>query len=307
MSDIPSHDTLAKRLDVALAEKMAISRNQAQKLIKEGRILVNDALVSAHTMILPSDVITIEESSSAVSSTPHTPLTLDILFEDEHVLVVNKPAGILTHPTGAAKEQPTTLMDAAVAHIPSMAGVGGNPLRSGVVHRLDKDASGVVVLAKNEQTHAFLKEQFKNRETEKIYTVLVLGHVQDEHGTITFPIARSTTRGRMAARPLSQEGKEAITHYKRTTCYSSSTLLTIRIETGRTHQIRAHMFAIGHPVAGDTLYVHRNKKSMPLGRLFLHASSLTLTLPSGERTAFTAPLPTELQAVLSQLKPYPTV
>lgn len=293
------------RLDIVLAAFLQISRSQAQKRIAAGDIFVNhESASSAHVLVSSADLLGItEEVAKIQESLPLPPLS--ILHEDADVLVVEKSAGVLVHPTGSQEGNKPTLMDAVLAHFPPMEGVGGDPLRSGVVHRLDREASGVLIFAKHERAHAFLKQQFKTRQTEKLYDVLVLGRVADEHGTITFPIARSVGRGRMAARPLSQEGKEAITHFDVVQRYSSSTLLRVRIETGRTHQIRAHFFALGHPVAGDTLYTQRNLKQMPLGRLFLHATSLALTLPSGEHATFTSPLPSELQTFLGTLKPMP--
>lgn len=294
------------RLDIVLAALLGVSRVQAQKRIAAGDVFVNDIPASsAHVLVSHQDILHV--SQEAPPSSEKLPLPpLSILHEDADVLVVEKPAGVLVHPTGAQDASEPTLMDAVVAHFPPLFGVGGDPLRSGVVHRLDREASGVLVFAKHEHAHAFLKHQFKTRQTEKLYDVLVLGRVADEHGTITFPIARSAQRGRMAARPLSQEGKEAITHFDVVQRYSSSTLLRVRIETGRTHQIRAHFFALGHSVAGDKLYVQRNLKQMPLGRLFLHAASLALTLPTGERATFTSPLPAQLQNVLIALKPLPS-
>ena len=299
----PEHEPA--RLDVVLASFLQVSRSQAQKRIAQGDVLLNDTPPSsAHVLVSSRDTIAVAEHTPA----PSEPLPLPsfaLLYEDADVLVVEKNAGVLIHPTGAQDSHEPTLMDALVAYYPPMAGVGGDPLRSGVVHRLDREASGVLIFAKHDKAHAFLKEQFKQRLTTKLYDVLVLGRVKDAHGTIDFPIARSVGRGRMAARPLSQEGKDALTHYDVVQHYSSTTLLRVHIETGRTHQIRAHFFALGHPVAGDTLYVQRNLKQFPLGRLFLHAAELHITLPSGEPGVFTSPLPSELTHALELLKPMP--
>lgn len=294
------------RLDIVLVSFLGISRAQVQKRIIAGDIKVNGEIPSsAHVSVSSKDLIEVADATPvAANINPPAPLT--ILFEDADVLVVEKASGILVHPTGVHNPNESTLMDAVLAHFPPMAGVGGDPLRSGVVHRLDREASGVLIFAKHEKAHAWLKNQFKTRKTEKFYDVLVLGYVKDESGTITFPIARSANSGRMAARPLSQEGKDAITHYKVITRYSSSTLLRVQIETGRTHQIRAHFFALGHPVAGDTLYTQKNLKQSNTPRLFLHAQELRITLPNGELSTFTAPLPRELQTFLATLKPFPT-
>lgn len=293
------------RLDLVLAEFLGISRARAQKLLANGAIFVNnEPASSAHVLVSQKDLIGVSDEKPVDAQKAPLP-ALSLLHEDADVLVVEKSAGVLVHPTGAQDGQEPTLMDALLAYFPPMSGVGGDPLRSGVVHRLDREASGVIIFAKHDKAHAWLKEQFKTRQTEKFYDVLVLGRIAEQSGTITFPIARSAGRGRMAARPLSQEGREAITHFDVVQRYSSSTRLRVRIETGRTHQIRAHFFALGHSVAGDTLYVQRNLKQMPLGRLFLHAAELHLTLPSGEWAAFTSPLPSELERVLELLKPMP--
>lgn len=293
------------RLDIVLATFLAVSRSQAQKRIAQGNIRINGTPASsAHVLVSSSDTIEVTEAPlPSAEPLPLPPLT--ILYEDADVVVVEKAAGVLVHPTGAQGAQEPTLMDAVMTHFPPLAGVGGDALRSGVVHRLDREASGVLIFAKHDKAHAFLKEQFKQRLTKKLYDVLVLGRVKDAHGTITFPIARSAHRGRMAARPLSQEGKDAITHYDVMQHYSSSTLLRVHIETGRTHQIRAHFFALGHPVAGDTLYVQRNLKQLNLGRLFLHAAELHLTLPNGQEAIFASPLPPDLRQFLEGLKPMP--
>ncbi len=294
------------RLDVALAAFLEISRAQVQKRIIQGDVVVNGAIPSsAHVLVSAKDLIEVAEEVLTPHTPPPTP-SLTILFEDADVIVTDKASGVLVHPTGAQHPDESTLMDAVLAHFPPMAGIGGDPLRSGVVHRLDREASGVLIFAKHEKAHAWLKKQFKTRQTKKYYDVLVLGNVKDDSGTITFPIARSAHGGRMAARPLSQEGKEAITHYQVITRYSSSTLLRVRIETGRTHQIRAHFFALGHPVAGDTLYTQKNLKQSGTPRLFLHAAELGITLPNGEDATFTSPLPQTLQDFLLSLKLFPT-
>jgi 23S rRNA pseudouridine1911/1915/1917 synthase len=294
------HETAPERLDTALARHLGVSRARAQRAIKDGRVFVNGAAAKAHAMLPTGAEIAI---TPEVFDTQHQaePPALEVLFENADVLVVNKPAGLLVHPTLASRE--ATLMDAVLKYDPKIKGVGGDLHRSGIVHRLDREASGVMIIARHDKAHRFLKDQFKNRLTEKHYSVLVLGKVAEPYGTINFPIARSSTRSRMAARPLSQEGKEAITHYAISQRFTTSTLLEVRIETGRTHQIRAHFFALGHPVAGDTLYVRRDLKPLKLDRLFLHAKALTVTLPDGEQKTFEAPLPHDLQIALLSLKP----
>ncbi len=283
---------------------MNLSRAKVQKLIIDGVIYVDGAVTNRHQKIDERSKVTIDdEKTEAAPVAPIAPPALDILYEDQDVVVVNKPAGLLVHPTLTSTEP--TLVDALKLHVPSIGTVGDNKVRAGIVHRLDKEASGVLIAAKTNEAFAHLKAQFANRLTEKYYTVLVMGSVIDDFGTITFPIGRSKTKARMAARPMSQDGKDAITHFDVVGRFTSSTLLDVRIETGRTHQIRAHMFALGNPVAGDKLYVKKGLKNMPLGRLFLHARSLTIEIPSGEKMTFEAPLPealVKLEASLMKTK-----
>ena len=278
------------RMDVALAATLDISRAKAQKLILDGVILVDGVVANRHQKITERSVVEMDDAKvNAEPAAPMAPPALDILYEDTDVIVVNKPAGLLVHPTPISTEP--TLVDALKAHVPAIETVGDDKVRAGIVHRLDKEASGVLIAAKTNAAFAHLKSQFANRKTEKHYTVLVMGSVNDDSGTITFPIGRSKTKARMAARPMSQDGKDAITHFDVVERFTSTTLLDVRIETGRTHQIRAHMFALGNPVAGDKLYVKKGLKQLALGRLFLHARSLTIELPSGETQTFEAPLP----------------
>ncbi len=293
-------NTEPKRLDVALAETLGMSRAKAATIITDQRVFVNDSLANAHLLVSSQSTVTIIDPTVPVyQPTAAQTAPLSILYEDADVLVVNKPAGLLVHPTSASTEP--TLLDLLKAYIPSITTIGDDATRPGIVHRLDKYASGVLIVAKTAPAFTHLKAQFAQRLTEKRYTALVMGTVTDDTGTITFPIARSQSNARMAARPNSQEGKEAITHFDVMHRYASATLLDVRIETGRTHQIRAHFFALGHPVAGDELYTIRGIKIIPLGRLFLHARLLALTLPNREQKTFEAPLPPELETALTKL------
>lgn len=294
--------TKPERLDVALAAALGISRAKAQRAIKEGRVFVHGEVATPHAPVQPEELITLAPDAFAAPATPVGPAPeLAVVHEDGDVLVVNKPAGLLVHPTATSTE--STLLDAILAHDPNIANIGDDRSRSGIVHRLDKDASGMLIVAKTKDAFQHLKNQFATRQTIKRYTVLVMGRMIDDTGVITFPIARSKNHPRMAARPLSQEGKEAVTRYTILERFANATLLDVSIETGRTHQIRAHFFALGHPVAGDTLYVRRTIKQLALGRLFLHARELTITLPSGETRTFAAALPVELEEALHQLSP----
>lgn len=293
-------NTEPKRLDIALAEALGVSRSKAAAIITDQRVFVDDALANAHLLVSSTSAVTIADPVIPVyQPTAAQTAPLSILYEDADVLVINKPAGLLVHPTSTSAEP--TLLDLLKNYIPAIGAIGDDTDRPGIVHRLDKYASGALIVAKTASAFTHLKAQFAQRLTEKRYTALVMGTVTDDTGTITFPIARSQSNARMAARPNSQEGKEAITHFDVMHRYASATLLDVRIETGRTHQIRAHFFALGHPVAGDELYIIRGIKIIPLGRLFLHARLLGITLPNGEFTTFEAPLPPELDLALSKL------
>jgi 23S rRNA pseudouridine1911/1915/1917 synthase len=228
---------------------------------------------------------------------------LKILYEDKDVLVVEKPAGLLVHPTGAKREE-ETLVDAVRTHFPGIDGVGEDPTRPGIVHRLDKDVSGVMVVAKSQAMFKSLKAQFTGRDVEKEYLALVYGKLPKDTGTINFKLARSKAHGRMTARSGDQEGKEAITHYEVIERFKTATFVRVHILTGRTHQIRAHFKGLGYPLIGDTLYQRRkirNIRPIPLDRVFLHAHKLTITLPDGLRKTFESPLPDTLKQLMETL------
>lgn len=306
MKRVTLHPEGKQRLDLLLAAALNLSRTAVQRLIAAGLVTKADdgrLLNTPHEFF--SEDFSVDVTNAPVQAPSSKPLpALDILFENDDVVVLNKAAGVLVH--AAPHNIHPTLEDALLAAYPNIRQSGLAEERNGIVHRLDKEASGVLIVAKTDSAFHHLKAQFADRNTEKRYHVLVYGNVRDEAGTINFPIARSDTKARMAARAAGQDGKEAITHYDVRARYTTTTELAVRIETGRTHQIRAHMFALGHPVVGDTLYVQKSFKRIPLPRLFLHAASLTITLPNGERQTFTAPLPPELTSFLATLRPLPS-
>lgn len=271
--------------------------------------MVNGKKATPHLALKATDEVMTTADLTAKPKVPKAAQpTLDILFEDKEILVVNKPAGLLVHPNNEneLRVRPT-LTAAAVKHAPSIKKVGENALRPGVMHRLDKDVSGVMILAKTQEAYEDLKRQFAGREAEKHYIALAYGLVPKDHEFITLKVARSRNRGRMVARPDSQEGKEAITEYNVLERLRTCTLLDVRTHTGRTHQIRTHLFAVNHPLVGDTLYRKsdgggmRHIRAVNLGRVFLHASSLTITRLDGTRQTFTAPMPPELVSFLAAL------
>jgi len=298
-------ENLNMRIDKFLVRNFFSNGSRAEiiRKINSGDILVNQKIVKPSYHLKKNDVVEITARKIVRQIQSNSEIKLEIIFQNNDFLVINKPDGLTVHPLNFTDNQ--TLASGLLAQFPEIKNIGDkssdSKLRPGIVHRLDKEASGTLIIAKNETAFASLKHAFAERKTIKRYTVLVVGRMVDDNGTITFPIARSTTHARMAARPLSQDGKEAITHYDVLKRYANATLLDVRIETGRTHQIRAHFFALGNPVAGDTLYVQRGIKQLALNRLFLHARELTIPLPSGETRTFSAPLPKELEEVLTTL------
>jgi len=290
-----------ERLDIYLTKQLGVSRAQVQKLIKTGAVTINGKAATAHAQVRDTDVIAhpaLQKQTKARIPRPEIP----ILYEDDDLLIVNKPAGIIVHPMNATDRRPSVIGSLAASR-PALKKVGDSKLRPGVVHRLDKDVSGVMAIAKTNATFEELKRQFSGREVEKEYIALVYGRLPKDQGMIDFKIARSKTLGRMVSRPEGQEGKEALTEYDVVDRFKTATLVRVRIHTGRTHQIRTHFKAIGHPVVGDTLYhtkiVHIHPIDM--GRLFLHAHRLTITMADGERKTFVSKLPDELEHLLKTL------
>lgn len=294
---------IGTRLDIFASAKLHLSRSFTQQLIKEGKILLNSTIVKPHTKISVDQKISVSEwqtNNKKVNKLPK----LDICYEDKDILVVNKQAGILVHPA-KDQEKGSTLADALVHYLPSLKKVGDSPVRPGLVHRLDKMASGLLLVAKTPEAFLFLKKSFQERKVQKEYFVLVYGSLTKETDSIRFKLARSKKSGKIVARPEQHEqGKEAITQYDVLKHYKTTTFLRVKIETGRTHQIRVHFRAIDHPVVGDSLYKKQNMKNirpLKLERLFLHATQLSLSLPQGEQKTFVSPLPQELSSILQTL------
>lgn len=287
------------RVDKYVAEAVPdLSRAAAQRLIDEGRIRVNGAVVKASYRLEPGDAIAVEIPPPVEASLAPEPIPLDIVYEDSDILVVNKPAGMVVHP--GFGHAGGTLVNAVLAHCPDLAGVGGK-LRPGIVHRLDKDTSGLIVVAKGDAALRDLQAQFQGREVQKAYLALVEGHVSPATGLIDAPIGRDPrARKKMAVVP--RGGREAQTEYRALEFYDAHTLVEAHPLTGRTHQIRIHMAFIGHPIVGDPVYGFRKQRAQA-PRLFLHAARLGFRLPStGEWREFQAPLPDDLAAVLARLR-----
>ena len=290
-----------KRIDIVLSKALDLPRTEIQRWIKNGDMKRNDKKITAHSPVSEGDVISYLSEKKAVSTPIVHPIR--VLYEDDQVLVVFKPSGLLVHATGD-REASSTLVDSIKAHFPGIVSVGENALRPGIVHRLDKDVSGVMVVAKTNEAFHDLKRQFSNREVEKEYLALAYGTLPKDHDVISLKIARSKSRKRMVARPESQEGKEAATEYDVLKRFKTATLVRVRIHTGRTHQIRAHFKGIDHPLVGDALYAKkhmRHIKPIEFPRVFLHAAKLSFALPDGTRKTVEAPVPKELTDLLETL------
>jgi len=290
-----------KRLDKYLVTRFPdFSRSRLQNLIKTGNVLVDGEAARKNGQVLESGM-EIEVSFPPIGEPDLTPelIPLDIIFENEDLIVVNKPAGMVVHPSiGHSKG---TLVHAALAHAPELEGVGGVK-RPGVVHRLDKDTSGVIVLAKNDRAHQWLQNQFRDRQVKKTYLALVDGAPPTPSGKIDAAIGRDASqRKRMTVTPPNK-GREAISEYKTLEMFNKHTLLEVSPYTGRTHQIRVHLNFIKCSVAGDLVYGQRNS-SIPVKRHFLHAYRLQIVIP-GDATArtFEAELPKELMDILEQIR-----
>lgn len=275
-----------RRLDVLLAEQSGLTRSRIATLMEEGRVTADGQVITKAGFKAKAGqeiVLTVPAPKPAVPQAQDIPLT--ILYEDADLAVVVKPCGMVVHP--AAGNEDGTLVNALLHHLDSLGGIGGE-LRPGIVHRLDKDTSGLLLVAKNDTAQLELSRQLAAREMEKHYRALVEGTLREDSGRIEAPIARSKKdRKKMA---VDEEGREAITEWTVLARSHGATLLDVHILTGRTHQIRVHMKHIGHPVCGDPIY--GSAKGLKVPRLMLHAYTLSFTHPTtGERMTFTAPLP----------------
>jgi 23S rRNA pseudouridine1911/1915/1917 synthase len=285
------------RLDKYVAEKCPeLSRTQAQKLVSDGLVTVNGQVAKAGLKLSAGDRVRITLPPPRESPAPEA-MPLSIVYEDSDLLVVDKPAGLTVHP--APGHPSHTLINAILSHVPRLP-EADDLQRPGVVHRLDKDASGLMVVAKNKEAQLNLASQFKARSVVKAYLVLVKGHLTPDDGVIEAPIGRDPRNRKRMAVVAQGEGREARTDYHVLKHIGDYTLLEVRPETGRTHQIRVHLSAIGYPVFGDRVYGARSER---LPRLFLHACCLGFRLPSsGEYREFTSNLPPDLERALEELK-----
>jgi 23S rRNA pseudouridine1911/1915/1917 synthase len=304
-------DTAAgARIDAFLASRIQLSRTRIQRAIEDGDVLVNDRPTKSSYRLRAGDAIEIELIEPPALEIAPEAIPLRIVFEDDDLIVVDKPAGMVVHP-GAGIDS-GTLANALVYHFNQLSGAAGR-IRPGIVHRIDKETSGLLMAAKNDLAHEKLSDQFRDRKVFKMYTALVYGRVKEDRKEITAPIGRSPrNRTRMAAL-AGGAGRAAHTVFEVRARYSEFTLLDVEIKTGRTHQIRVHLAHINHPVAADRIYgagrengvrdAEIKKMIKNLNRHFLHSSRLAFTHPrSGARMEFHSPLPAELAALIESLK-----
>ena len=291
-------DTDNVRLDAFISGKNdKLSRTMIQRLIEDGEILVNGNKKKMAYKVQIGDVIEINIPAPKETGIKAQNIPLKIVYEDNDIIVVNKPKGMVVHPANGNPDG--TLVNAVMALCKgSLSGIGGE-IRPGIVHRLDKDTSGLIIVAKNDLAHINMSKQIKDRQVKKIYIALVKGNISEDEATINMPIGRSTKdRKKMAVR---KDGKEALTHFKVLKRYEKYTLLEIKIDTGRTHQIRVHMAEIGHPVVGDIVYSN-GKNEFGIEGQMLHARSLDFKHPiTGKQMHLEAELPQYFKDVLKKL------
>ena len=286
----------SERLDVYLSEKLNKTRSAVKKLVEDKNVTVNGKVEKAGKTLKEGDEITVVLPDPVKLDLEAENIPLDIIYQDEDIAIINKPQGMTVHAGNGVHG--STLVNALLYHLDSLSGING-VIRPGIVHRIDKDTSGLLVVAKNDAAHVSLSEQIKNKTCRRIYLALVEGVVKENDGVIDTFIGRSDKNRTMMA--VKSDGRRAVTHYKVIRRYKDYTLMEFSLETGRTHQIRVHTKYLGHPVVGDPVYGYKTQKFRLNGQL-LHAFRLELTHPrSGERMAFEAPLPDYFRAVLEKL------
>ena len=288
-----------KRLDMYISSKdEELTRTSAQRLIEQGDILVNNKKVKVAYKVSEGDIIAVEKQMPKEIEIKAQNIPVDIVYEDDDIIVVNKPKGMVVHPANGNPDG--TLVNAIMAICKdSLSGIGGE-IRPGIVHRLDKDTSGLLIVAKNDKAHVNMSEQIKNHEVKKTYIALVRGVVKENQATIDMPIGRSNSdRKKMA---VTKTGKNAVTHIKVLKRYDKYTLLEVNIETGRTHQIRVHLSYIGYPIIGDCVYSNGKNEFGVVGQC-LHAKSLKFKHPiTDEEMYVEAEIPEYFQQIIDKCR-----
>ncbi|MBO5261471.1 MAG: RluA family pseudouridine synthase [Clostridia bacterium] len=301
---IISSEDIKKRLDVFVSEQIGVTRSNAQGLIENGYVTVNGKAENKNYRLRENDEIEIEEQEPVTLNVEAENIPLDIVFEDEDIIVINKPSGMVVHP--APGNESGTLVNALLYHCKgSLSGING-VIRPGIVHRIDKDTSGLLVVAKNDESHVFLSSLLKEHGIKRVYHAIVTGHFKESKGTVNAPIARHPVDRKKMAVVIG--GREAITHYEVIEEYPSFTYARFQLETGRTHQIRVHTSYIGHPIIGDEVYgggktvFEKNNKALLNGQI-LHAKILSFPHPrTKEIVTFECELPDNFKRLLERLK-----
>ena len=281
------------RLDAFLSADGALTRSQAARLIAEGRVRVNGKPAAKSARLSGGETVTVDVPQLRETALPPQDIPLDVVYEDDDVIVVNKPTGLVVHP--APGHPDGTLVNALLHHCgDSLSGIGGE-LRPGIVHRLDRDTSGLIIAAKNDVAHQKLSAQLQDHTLARIYRCIVIGNLREDSGTVDAPIGRHPAdRKKMA---VVAGGRSAVTHWSVLERFPGYTYVECRLETGRTHQIRVHMAHLGCPLAGDFLYGTEDRAL--IGRPALHSSELELLQPiTGERLSFKAPLPADMRTLM---------
>lgn len=293
------------RLDKFLSQQLGQSRSQIQKIIKAGLASVGDKILNANYPVKIGDHLVIKKPEAAKNHNKKTlSVGYDVIADAADYLVINKPVGLLMHGTPALKE--ANLADLLVKKYPSMAKVGEDPYRPGIIHRIDKDVSGLILAAKTQEFFDAAKLQFQNRSIKKSYTALVHGKISADQGLIDFPIDRAAAGHKMAARPKGALGRRAISEFIVMKRFNRFTLVKVTIKTGRTHQIRAHFSAYGHPLVGDNLYGNKSakeaNKKLATTRVYLVADELGFTDLNGQKKNFSLELPEDFNQIFKKIK-----
>ena len=289
-----------QRLDVFVVERFPeLSRSHVQKLIEQGNVLVDGSVRKANYKLRGGEAVQVTVPQAEPISVEPEDIPLDILYEDKDIIVVNKARGMVVHPASGVYSG--TLVNALLYHCQDLSGINGE-IRPGIVHRLDKDTSGVMVCAKNDTAHLNLAEQIRTKTAHRTYWAIVHGNIKEEAGIIKGDIGRHPTdRKKMAI--VRENGKPAVTHFKVLERFGEYTLVECQLETGRTHQIRVHMTSIGHPLINDPKYGPKKSSPFAINGQALHSLQLTLTHPvTKEEMTFTAPIPTDMEKILTGLR-----
>ncbi len=294
------------RLDKFLSEQLDLTRSAVERLLDEGAVTVTGGKVAKNYRLRGGEQVSVEIADPTPAEAVPQDIPLDIVFEDRDIIVINKPQGMVVHP--APGNPDGTLVNALLFHCgASLSGVGG-VVRPGIVHRIDKDTSGLLVVAKNDFAHNALAEQLKTHTVRRVYHAVALGNFREEEDTVNKPIDRHPVDRKRMAICRAGEGRDAVTHYRVLERFGAFTYLECRLETGRTHQIRVHLSSLGHPLLGDPVYggdgtQFQARHKGPFAGQFLHAAALTLNHPrTGEEMTFHAPLPANFDTVLALLR-----